>query len=155
MHGISQREAAMMVLSVVYVAALLVAIPYMVAGMSGWRLLAERFRATEEFTGDISRWFSATMRWGVHYNHVLRLGANAEGLSIAPQVLFRLGHVPLFVPWNEIRLERSGWQFFTLSTTLRLGLQEQIPFRVSKCIARKLRAAARESWPDRDNALML
>ena len=155
MHGMPGRDAAMMLLFAVYSVALLVAIPYIVGAVGGWRLLSERFRAVEEFRGDISRWFSASMRWGVQYNNVLRLGANAEGVSIAPQLLFRKGPVPLFIPWNAIRLERSGWQYFYLSVTFRLGLEEQIPFRVSKRIARKLRSAAGDSWPDRTNALLL
>ena len=52
---------------------------------------------------------SAAMRWLTHYNNVLTVGADSEGLFLVPFFLFRVGHPPLFVPWAEITAE--GWQF--------------------------------------------
>ena len=95
------------------------------------------------------------MRWGAHYGNALNAGANSVGLYIAPVFLFRPAHPPLFIPWSEIKVGPSRWVDFYLSITLTLGREEQIPFRVSRRLARKLRNDAGESWPDPKNDVQL
>jgi hypothetical protein len=60
-----------------------------------------------------------------------------DALYISVIFLFRLGHPPLRIPWNEITFSRTTW-FLREYVVLTLGTKEQIPFRISKRMARNL-----------------
>jgi len=52
------------------------------------------------------------MRWRLHYNNILTIGADEGGLYLGVLFLFRAGHPPLYIPWREISVvERQGWFF--------------------------------------------
>jgi hypothetical protein len=125
-----------------------VIIAYWIALLGGWRLLAKRFRAQSEFTGEKWHMQSARMRLLSNYNGALTVGAGTTGLFIVPMILFRAWHPPLFVPWNEISVSRTTQLFFFKFVTLRLGRQEEIPFRIRAALAAKIEAAAGASWPE-------
>jgi hypothetical protein len=92
---------------------------------------------------------------GVHYNGALKMGGDVGGFYLTSIFLFRLGHPPLFIPWTEIGVGKSRWLDFYLPVTLTLGRAEQVPFRISRRTARKLRVAAGTAWPDPQNLLQL
>ena len=71
------------------------------------------------------------------------LGANREGLYLAPYFLFRLGSPPLFIPWHEVRPgERRRRFMLGEQRTLLLGREEGIPFELELTLAEKLLACA-------------
>lgn len=110
---------------------------YLVALMSGWHRLAERFRFEQGFEGERWRFESAAMRWGTAYRGILTLGANESGMYLAVFVLFRMGHPALFVPWSEITVsDRRRWM--VAGTQFVLGREEQIPLWVFKRLGDKL-----------------
>jgi hypothetical protein len=51
--------------------------------------------------------------------------------------LFRIGHPPLQIPWNEIAVERTKY-FWRSYIVLKLGTNERIPVRISERMARNL-----------------
>jgi hypothetical protein len=81
------------------------------ARMSGWTALAQKYRATKPFEGIRWHFQHAQMRWLTNYSGVLNIGANSDGLYLAPMLLFRFGHARLFIPWAETRIEmkKSFW----------------------------------------------
>ena len=87
------------------------------------------------------------MRWLTHYNNVLTVGADSEGLFLVPFFLFRVGHSPLFVPWPEINARKTKQLFFFPMVELRLGSFEQIPFTIRPSLAARLESASGENWP--------
>lgn len=155
MSPVTQQDPIILRYFPLYFLLLWVFIAYVVSWIGGWHLLAQRFRIDSEFTGIVYRWFYATMRWGVHYNGSLKIGADIEGLYIAPLFLFRIGHPSLVIPWTEISVGKSRRLDFYLSVTLTLGKEEQIPFRISRLTARRLRKDAGPTWPDSQNLLQL
>ena len=87
---------------------------YLLASMSGWRKLAEIYPATQPFSGRWMRPWAASMGWGVNYNGLLNIGPDAAGIHISIFFLFRPGHPPLFIPFEEItateaRIWRTKW----------------------------------------------
>lgn len=67
----------------------------------GWRGLASAYAATAPFAGPVSRW--NTGRIGLaRYGTSLTVGADPVGLFLAVLPLFRIGHRPLFIPWDEV-----------------------------------------------------
>ncbi|HEY2391779.1 MAG TPA: hypothetical protein VGK22_11460 [Candidatus Angelobacter sp.] len=132
-----------------------VVVAYWIALLGGWRLLAKRFRLQGEFTGAKWNMQSASMRFASNYNNVLTVGADSTGLFVVPLILFRARHPPLFVPWNEISISRTTKFYFFRFVVLRLGLQEDIPFRIRPTLATKIQAAAGAAWPEHKGGMEL
>jgi len=77
----------------------------------GWRWLAAQYPEPRPFTGDYATGRSGAVGMS-RYNHVLRVGADSEGLALAVMFLFRVGHPPLFIPWEEVASVERGGIFF-------------------------------------------
>ena len=123
------------------------AVMFLIARLTGWARLAERFRLTSTFTGPSWGFQSARMRWSTHYGSCLNVGADATGLKLSVLFLFRLGHPPLFVPWSEISIAGRQSFLFVRQVRLLLGREEQMPFVISSGLAERIQAAAGASWP--------
>lgn len=80
--------------------------------LGGWHRLAERFPGRDRQPSG-RRFSMQSGRVGlVNYSSCLTIHTSAEGLHLAVWPLFRLGHPPLFIPWDEIhqaRLKRLLW----------------------------------------------
>ena len=116
-----------------------------VSWIGGWSALSRIYRTQIQFVG--AKWMmqSAQMRWWMNYNNILTLGVNPQGLYLAVLFLFRFRHPPLLIPWSDIKVRRSsGWIFEY--AILTLGHEIEIPLKISKSLAEKLRAAAGASW---------
>ena len=127
------------------------AISFVLSRLSGWSLLARRFRAPEPWNGESWKWQSARFRGWCNFNNCLVLGAGNEALylSITPLVrLFTPFNPPLLIPWSEIEVE-TGKLFFGWYDTaiLRLGGQERVGVRVYGKLVNRLRQAAGPGWP--------
>jgi hypothetical protein len=122
-------------------------ISFLIATLSGWRALAQKFPMTSTFTGTTWGFQSARMRWTTRYGSCLNVGADPMGLKLSIIFLFRPGHPPLFVLWTEILFqERRNYILFT-QVKLRLGREEQIPFTISGRLADRIKTAAGTNWP--------
>jgi hypothetical protein len=87
------------------------AVSLILSTLGGWRRLAESFPARGEPSG---RRFS--MQGGrvgpVKYGGCLTIYSSPEGLYLSVWLPFRLGHPPLFIPWDAVRnatARRSFW----------------------------------------------
>lgn len=112
----------------------------------GWFALGRRFRVAKDFAGASWRWQSAQMRWIASYHNCITVGANPEGLYVAPFFPFRLAHPPLFIPWSEISHSRSTI-LFAPKTCFQLGSDLQVPFWVPEELGLRIQEAAGNSWP--------
>jgi len=88
--------------------------------ISGWALLANRFRADSRRPERTWTWQSARMRWGCNYNRCLNFGADPSGLYLSIMFLFRIGSPSLLVPWPEITVwKRRSFLFFRFRASTR------------------------------------
>lgn len=105
---------------------------------SGWIALAQRYRATEEFTG--KRWHMqhAQFRWSMNYSGALTVGANASGLHLSILFPFRPGHPTLFIPWADAKIDMK--QSFWLGKFMEIQFPELpgIYVRFGEKLARKI-----------------
>lgn len=122
-------------------------ISFLISRLSGWSTLSNRFRATLPFSGQKWTWQSARMRLGTNYGNSLIVGADPSGLFLATIFVFRIGHVPLLLPWHEISISRRSEILTFRYLELTLGREEQIPFRVNGRLADRIRNSAGISWP--------
>ena len=117
-----------------------------VSRMTGWHRLAQRFTFQGEVPSQLWRFKSATARYGSHYNNCLTIGASPAGLYMAMPWLFRVGHPPLFIPWNEITIYRAKVLFWNV-VRFQFGREAPITFGFREDLADQIRRAAGSSWP--------
>jgi hypothetical protein len=117
--------------------------------LGGWFSLAKLYRTRIPFKAVKFRLWTCQMRWRTHYSNVITTGANQEGLYLASMFLFRFMHPPLFVPWTEVKVQRTkGWLFEYVTFTL--GRELAIPMRIRRKPAERLRTMAGDGWPVED-----
>ena len=69
--------------------------------MGGWRRLAESFPAKGQPSG--KHFFMQSGKVGlVNYGSCLTIYSAPEGLYLSVWLPFRLGHPPLFIPWDAV-----------------------------------------------------
>jgi hypothetical protein len=109
--------------------------------ITGWHSLARRFLAQAEPYGEVKTagpyFYTVYMRFWSHYSSIIRLRAAADALYLSVLFLFRLGHPPLSIPWQEIKFGRTRflWRRYVVLT---LGNEEQIAMRISERMANAL-----------------
>jgi len=92
-------------------------VTHLLSRLGGWHRLAGRYRSQGPFPGKLWRFRSGRFNW-VNYNNSLSVGADREGLYLAPLFLIRPGHPPLWIPWEEIALKSKkilAWTVVDLS----------------------------------------
>lgn len=80
--------------------------------LGGWQRLAQCFPARDRPPSGRCLARQSGRVGPVNYSGCLTIHTSAEGLRLAVWPLFRLGHPPLFIPWDEIhhaRLKRFLW----------------------------------------------
>jgi hypothetical protein len=125
----------------VFFVALWCASGFFISFFTGWHSLGRRFKRESEPYGETKTagplFYTVYMRWWSHYSSVIRLTAGADALYASVLFLFRIGHPPLRIPWEEIQFSRTKF-FFRSYLVLTLGNEEKIPMRISLRMARSL-----------------
>jgi hypothetical protein len=114
--------------------------PY-IAAFTGWRRLAEFYHANVPFSGRKFYAQSARLRARGSYNNVLTVGANPEGMYVSVFVLFRSGHPPLFIPWEDVSAEAKRVRWVNV-VILNFARCPDIPFWISRKLANQLEQAS-------------
>lgn len=117
-----------------------------IAHIGGWHELASSYRAEQPFAGARWRFQSGRMRSWMGYNNCLTVGADSSGLHLSMLFLFRAGHPPLFVRWDEMTVA-STKHLFTTTFDFRFRAAPGIPLVVGVRLADRLKAAAGGRWP--------
>jgi hypothetical protein len=125
----------------VFIVAWMCTVCFLVSFLTGWLALARRFKQQSAPYGEIKTagpfFYTVYMRFWGHYSSVIRLTAATDALYASVLFPFRVGHPPLRIPWNEIKLGRTKW-FLRTYIVLTLGNEEMIPMRISQRMARNL-----------------
>ena len=126
---------------VIFFIALWCAIGFLASFVSGWFALGRHFKRQSEPFGETKTagpiFYTVYMRWWGHYSNAIRLTAAPDALYASVLFLFRIGHPPLRIPWDEVRFGGTKF-FFRTYIVLTLGNEEKIPMRISLRMARNL-----------------
>ncbi|WP_145173752.1 hypothetical protein [Rubripirellula lacrimiformis] len=90
------------------------------ARISGWDRLARRYRCDEFDADETGRFRSATLG-AIQYHSVVTFGINDQGLRMAMPWIFRLGHPPLMIPWDQIHRVESENRLYSHRVKASLG----------------------------------
>lgn len=119
------------------------------AWISGWRMLADAYPARSDFTGAERTMQSAGMEGPgflpANYSGVLTIGANYEGVLFSIFIVFRIGHAPFFIPYNDLRGEESS-QFYIPYVRLTASKTPDIAIRIGRPLARWIEEQSGGVW---------
>ena len=85
------------------------------------------------------------MRFWSHYGGVVRVTAASDALYLSVVFLFRIGHPPLRIPWNEINFGRTKF-FLRTYVVLTLGNEEMIKRELAPRNRKPLNEIAFSAW---------
>jgi hypothetical protein len=108
--------------------------------VSGWTVLAARYRTEQPFAGQVWTFQSGQMRL-VSIRNCLTIGASREGLYLAMMALFRFRHPPLFIPWSQIQITPKK-NFFRKGMEFHLGGEQGVSLWIGANLAERLRQAS-------------
>jgi hypothetical protein len=116
-------------------------VSYLISFLSGWFTLSMHFKKDSEPYGETKTagpfFYAVYFRLMTHYSSVVRIIAAEDAFYLSVLILFRIGHPPLRIPWDEIQFSRKKL-FWRKYVVLTLGREEKIPMRISERMARKL-----------------
>jgi hypothetical protein len=121
----------------------------LISRLSGWGRLAVHYRREGTFHGRIWRFQSISMRKGMGYNNAVNVGASPNGLYLSPVLIFKPGHMPLFVRWGEVAVRHKRILGFR-RVELRFQRVRDVPIVISPRLAERLSSAAGSEWPGQD-----
>lgn len=122
-----------------------IGIVLLISRLSGWGSMAEAYPSREPHAATCFSLQSAILRLASNYNGVLKICANEEGVYFSVLFLFRPGHSPFFVPWEEIRGAKKSYFFYQV-VDLRFQRTPTLPFRIYKRTAERLVGVANGRW---------
>lgn len=108
---------------------------------SGWWTLAEYYPGQVYQAVKTWRFQSASMRMMMGYNNILTVAVGEKGMGFSPFFILRLGHPPLFIPWDQIRARRDRFLFMQV-VTLSFKKTPGIVIRISHRLAARVEAAS-------------
>ena len=82
---------------------------------SGWQALAACY-ATQQFP-EKTKSCSGIFNHSSNYTGTLEYAETEEGLYLKTSILFRVGHRPLFIPWNAMKKFEESSSFFSAYVT--------------------------------------
>jgi hypothetical protein len=129
-------------------------LPRLIAALTGWKKLAERYRAAARPEGKTFNWQSAGIRGPGGYNNALTIIIAPDGLYISLMGIFAPffgpGHPPLLIPWAD--LDYKGEKkiflcppFAVLSIVPIHGMEIRLPMKIYDAARRHIDAARRAS----------
>jgi hypothetical protein len=122
-------------------------IMYVASTLGGWGALAAQYTAPN-LEGEVPlaqwHWQTMGMRWA-NYSWVATITVYEEGLHFALPLLFRLGHPPFLLPWEELRLQRKQ-MLFQKYVQVRGERASSIVIELPQTVADKIETAVGKRW---------
>ena len=117
----------------VAVAAFWSAVVWFTGQVSGWAKLADVYPQRMAFNETCWSLQSARLRWFSNYNGILRICADGQALHLSVFPLFRPGHQPLSIPWEDVTVAKRPF-----GVELRFYRADNVPIRLSRSFAERL-----------------
>ena len=107
-------------------------------GRVGWARLARHYETDAPRIGPTFRWESGRVGASA-YSGVLTVSVEPDGLRLAVMPLFRPGHPPVLIPWEEIRAIRPRRVLWHTSYALDTAPPEPVTVHLSRRVVEAIR----------------
>jgi len=131
---------------VIWFVCLWTGISLIISLIGGWFELGRSYRATRPFQGERWRFQDAYLRLLSGYRGVLTVGSSPEGLYLAVIPIFRVGHPPLLISWQDISVHQAK-VFWVRVYEFNFRQVPSVRLRLKEKVAKKIQDAAGTAWP--------
>jgi hypothetical protein len=106
--------------------------------IGGWIRLSINYKKPEDkvFTGVLNKVYNASM--GIAGYQYLMLGLDKDGLYLNAPLLLRIGHPPLYIPWDQITAKTKKSLFAFINIQLCFKANPDIKFNLSETNAKRI-----------------
>jgi len=126
--------------------ALWVLIFYLFARVGGWGRLAKQYREVEKTEGEKFRFQNAMLNYA-RYRSGVTFVVNRRGLGLSMPIFMRMGHPPLFIPWNEITVKDVEKKFFGQCYEITASRCPDVSLKIETHLARRISKLSGITWP--------
>ncbi|MGH8727196.1 MAG: hypothetical protein ACREV9_03340 [Burkholderiales bacterium] len=109
--------------------AFLAAIVFLISRASGWSTLAQKYPLRAAFPKPKIWLGYAVFRGWIGYNGGIIVGSDSRGLCLrAMPIILSFCHVPIFIPWSEIRVIEQCTRFLRKAYRIRVARAPDVDF---------------------------
>lgn len=119
-----------------------------VSGFSGWWALSNSYLSDTYAVVKRWRFQSAVMRMMTGYGSCLTFGVTDRGLALSILFLFRPGHPPLHIPWEDIEADWHKPLLMTKRIRLTFKKVPGVPLIVREELAKELSKENEGRWDE-------
>jgi hypothetical protein len=105
---------------------------FLLSQIGGWARLGEKFSATAAPDGKFLYGQSAQFSGFCNYNRCLTIAIAENGLYLKVWSIFRLGHPPLLIPWDQIQNTKQTSLLWFKKVSFDIGSPRIARMSVSK-----------------------
>ena len=124
------------------------AVCFAISWCGGWWALSNSYPLDTDVIRKRWRFQSAVMRMMTGYGSCLSFGVTDRGLALSILFLFRPGHPPLHIPWEDIEVDRhKPW---LMTSRIRLGFKKVpgVPVIIREQLAKELNEENAGKWDE-------
>jgi hypothetical protein len=100
----------------------------------GWKRLARQFPDDKDLAGVAKQFCNGQFGW-VNYGNCLTVRLAPKGIYLSTFSLFRPGHPPMLIPWNEIHKVKERSQLFLKFVEMEIGDPRMVRIRLPDWVA--------------------
>jgi hypothetical protein len=120
----------------------------MIGFLSGWQRLAKVYPLSEPIEKEKTVGMqSLNLSMFSRYNNCITFGVSDKGMSIRVMSIFRIGHPPMFIPWEDMLAEDIKVYKFIPMVRLILLKDPKRKVLLREGHAKRLAKLAGEYWP--------
>jgi len=118
----------------------------LLARVGGWTALARCYAGEVRVPRARWRLRSGSMRYLTNYNNVLTITVGEDALGLSVFAMFRPGHAPLRIPWDDIEAVPGRMMFMDV---VRLGFRRVpgVTLRIPATLAQRIAEARGQPLP--------
>ena len=117
----------------------------LISYLGGWWALSQYYLSKPHSVRKKWLFQSAAMRFMTSYGNCLNVGVTDRGLLLSVLFLFRFGHPPLLIPWEDIKLEKySSWMM--KGVRLNFSKVPNVPLYLREKLVRKINDEIDGKW---------
>lgn len=118
----------------------------LLAGVGGWRQMAEQYaQGDRPFQGESRRFERLSLGWLANYGRCLVVGRGPAGVRLALLPLVPIAHPPLVVPWEDLGVPRVRGIGPLAVAEFRFARTPDVAVKVRPRLARWLMAGTPEN----------
>lgn len=117
----------------------------LISKMGGWSNLAQKYPAKQFLGKELKTFPMSSLQIGYfgQYSGVVNIKVYPEGIWLRPGFIFKFGHSPIFIKWNDVKTLNKTTFLFTEKLKITLTKGGQITF-VKKSVTSNLESLFKE-----------